>query len=535
MEACFQLAVGVVVHFNRMKKNKVLIFNPRSATGKHRLPNSILQVGASIYGKYEFVFVDGNIEKDPLKTIKEYFKTGAFKYFCSTVMPGPQLKQAIPFTKKIKENYPETITIWGGYFASNQYKVCITSGFVDFIVDGPGDIAFPQLLDVLESHQWKTSEIKKKILPSALNNIKNLIFINPEGEIIKTPKEKLLDQDSLPPLPYEHLNKFYPLKNYLPKTFLGKNTFSYHSSMGCPFTCSFCAVVPIYDGRWKAKTATTVYKDVKYFIEKYSIEAVEFHDNNFFTSRKRVVEFSQLIKNDNINWWGEGRIDTINKYSDEDLFLMKEAGCKMIFLGAETGNDEVLKQMNKGGTQTGEMIKQFVKRLYPIGIIPELSFVLGMPATSPEKVMAQIDWDINFIKEIKEINPDAEIIIYLYSPVATEGSELYEQIQKAGFKFPQQLEDWLDPAWENFDLRKNPLTPWLTPKMVDKIMNFETVLNGYYPTATDFRIKGIKRRLLRGVSKLRYKTGIYKYPYEIKLMHKIWKYRQPETQGFYTE
>ena len=504
--------------------NQILIFNPKSANGKHRIPNSILQVGASIYGIYEFVFVDGNLENDPWEKIDSYFKTGNFKYFCSTVMPGPQLRQAIPFTKKIKDKYPDCITIWGGYFASNQYQVSISSGFVDYVINGPGDIAFPSLIRVLEDNNH-----------TEISTIKNLIFKNEEGEIIKTAKEELLDQDSLPKLPYQHLNSFYNLENYLSKTFLGRNTFSYHSSLGCPFTCSFCAVVPIYKGRWKAKSAESVYKDVKYFKDTYHIEAIEFHDNNFFTSRKRVIEFSELIKNDGITWWGEGRIDTINKYSDADLILMKEAGCKMIFLGAETGNDEILKQMNKGGTQTGETIKEFVKRLYPIGIIPELSFVLGMPAETPEKVMAQIEWDINFIKEVKQINPDAEIIIYLYSPVATEGSELYEQIQKAGFSFPKNLEDWLAPAWENFDLRKNPLTPWLTPKMVDRIMNFETVLNGYYPTATDFRIKGFKRSLLRGVSKIRYITGFYKYPYEIKIMHKIWKYRQPETQGFYSE
>ena len=504
--------------------NKILIFNPKSANAKHRIPNSILQVGASIYGVYEFVFVDGNLENDPWEKIDSYFQSGNFKYFCSTVMPGPQLRQAIPFTKKIKEKYPDCITIWGGYFASNQYQVSISSGFVDYVINGPGDIAFPSLIRVLEDNNH-----------TEISTIKNLIFKNEEGEIIKTAKEELLDQDSLPKLPYQHLNSFYNLENYLSKTFLGRNTFSYHSSLGCPFTCSFCAVVPIYKGRWKAKSAESVYKDVKYFKDTYRIEAIEFHDNNFFTSRKRVIEFSELIKNDGITWWGEGRIDTINKYSDADLILMKEAGCKMIFLGAETGNDEILKQMNKGGTQTGETIKEFVKRLYPIGIIPELSFVLGMPAETPEKVMAQIEWDINFIKEVKQINPDAEIIIYLYSPVATEGSELYEQIQKAGFSFPKNLEDWLAPAWENFDLRKNPLTPWLTPKMVDQIMNFETVLNGYYPTATDFRIKGFKRSLLRGVSKIRYITGFYKYPYEIKIMHKIWKYRQPETQGFYSE
>ena len=504
--------------------NQILIFNPKSANAKHRIPNSILQVGASIYGIYEFVFVDGNLENDPWEKIDSYFKTGNFKYFCSTVMPGPQLRQAIPFTKKIKDKYPDCITIWGGYFASNQYQVSISSGFVDYVINGPGDIAFPSLIRVLEDNNH-----------TQISTIKNLIFKNEEGEIIKTAKEELLDQDSLPKLPYQHLNSFYNLENYLSKTFLGRNTFSYHSSLGCPFTCSFCAVVPIYKGRWKAKSAESVYKDVKYFKDTYRIEAIEFHDNNFFTSRKRVIEFSELIKNDGITWWGEGRIDTINKYSDADLILMKEAGCKMIFLGAETGNDEILKQMNKGGTQTGETIKEFVKRLYPIGIIPELSFVLGMPAETPEKVMAQIEWDINFIKEVKEINPNAEIIIYLYSPVATEGSELYEQIQKAGFSFPKNLEDWLAPAWENFDLRKNPLTPWLTPKMVDQIMNFETVLNGYYPTATDFRIKGFKRSLLRGISKIRYITGFYKYPYEIKIMHKIWKYRQPETQGFYSE
>ena len=505
-------------------KNKILIFNPRSAKGKHRIPNSILQVGASIYGTYDFVFVDGNLETDPWQKIESYFKTGDFKYFCSTVMPGPQLRQAIPFTKKIKENYPDSITIWGGYFASNQFKVCVESSFVDYIINGPGDVAFPSLIKALEENNL-----------DSIFKIKNLIYKNEKGIIIKTAKEQLLEQDELPSLPYQHLDSFYNLENYLSKTFLGRNTFSYHSSLGCPFTCSFCAVVPIYNGRWKAKSAQSVYNDVSYFKNKYNIEAIEFHDNNFFTSRKRVVEFSELIKNDGITWWGEGRIDTINKYSDVDLQLMKAAGCKMIFLGAETGNDEILKQMNKGGTQTGETIKEFVKRLHPIGIIPELSFVLGMPAETPEKVMAQIEWDINFIKEIKEINPNAEIIIYLYSPVATEGSELYEQIQKAGFSFPEKLEDWLDPAWENFDLRKNPLTPWLTPKMVDKIMNFETVLNGYYPTATDFRIKGFKKSLLRGVSKIRYQTGFYKYPYEIKAMHKIWKYRQPETQGFYSE
>ncbi len=512
-------------------KNKVLLFNPRSANAKYRIPNSILQIGASIHGLFDYVFVDGNLEKDAWQTIENYLKTGNFKYFGCTVMPGPQLRQAIPFTKKIKQNYPEITTIWGGYFASNQYKVSIESGFVDYIINGPGDNAFPNLLNSLtfSDGRQNLTLIERDF---NLKGVKNLIFKDLEGNIIKTAKEDLLDQDSLPSLPYQHLANFYPLKKYLGKTYLGKKTFSYHSSFGCPFTCSFCAVVPIYEARWKGKSAKKIFEDVLLMKEKHQIDAIEFHDNNFFTSRKRVVEFSKLMLEQNIIWWGEGRIDTIDQYTDDELKLMRKAGCKMVFLGAESGNDELLKQMDKGGTQTAKQMKAFVARMKAVDIIPELSFVLGFPAKNEETVWKQIKQDIEFIKEIKNINPEAEIIIYTYSPVPTEGSEMYELIKKSGFHFPEKLEDWLSPAWEKFDLRKNPLTPWLKPYMIDEIRYFETVLNGFYPTVSDIRLSSWKRNFIKKLSFLRYKTGFYWKPKEISLFQHIWKYRQPEIEGF---
>ncbi len=497
---------------------KILLFNPRSANNKYRVPNSILQIAAAVDGKYEWVIVDGNCEHDPYKKIQNWMKTGEIRYVGFTVMPGPQLKQAIPYARRLREEFPGTVMVWGGYFASNQYQVVLESGLVDFVINGPGDHAFPELIDALENGQ-------------PYEGVRSLIFRR-EGKIIKTPKEDLVDQVGLPTLPYDRLDRFYPMQRYLGKTYLGTRTLAYHSSMGCPFTCSFCAVVPIFEARWKARTALQVYEDVRYVKNKWGANAIEFHDNNFFVSEKRVAEFSKLIMDDDMIWWGEGRIDTINKYKDETLALMRESGCKMIFFGAETGNDEILKKMDKGGTQTGAQIRAFAARMAKFDIIPEYSFVLGLPAETPEKVMENIDQDIAFIKEIKAINPQTEIVIYIYSPVPTEGSELYKTIQAAGFRFPEKLEDWIGPQWENFDLRKNPLTPWLTPEMVDKIRNFETVLNGYYPTVSDIRLNAVKRRIIRWVSGLRYKLNFYAYPYEIKLLHKVWKYRQPEIQGF---
>ncbi len=498
--------------------NKILLFNPRSAPAKHRVPNSIMNIAASVEKEYEWVIVDGNREADPYQKICDYLQTGDYRYIGFTVMPGPQLKQAIAYSKKIKVDFPQTVMVWGGYFPTNQYKVVLDSGYVDFVINGPGDRAFLQLVNALE-----------KNMPYEM--IRNIIF-KKGNEFVKTVKEELLDQDRLEPLPYDKLNTMYSIDYYLGKTYLGKKTLAYHSSIGCPFTCSFCAVVPTYEARWKAKSAALVYKDVKFIKDKWGADAIEFHDNNFFVSEKRTMEFAKLIKPEKMNWWGMARIDTMDKFKDESLALIREAGCKIIFFGAESGDDAVLKHIDKGGTQSGEQIARFAGRLKKFDIIPEYSFVLGTPAATPEKVMAQIDFDIEFIKKIKSINPRTEIVLYTYSPVATEGSELYTQVTSAGFSFPKKLEDWVSPQWEKFDLRKNPLTPWLTPEMIYKIRNFETVLNGYYPTVSDIRMSELKRRIIHTVAALRYKTNIYRFPYEIKLLHRFWKYRQPEIQGF---
>jgi anaerobic magnesium-protoporphyrin IX monomethyl ester cyclase len=497
---------------------KVLLFNPRAGDHVRIIPNAVLAIAASIEGLTDYVIVDGNRESDPLQKILGYLSTGNFGFFASTVMPGPQLRQAIPFTKKIRAQFPDIKIIWGGYFASNHHSTVIKSGLVDVVVNGPGDKAFPAALKALDEG-------------TSLEVIENLV-LHRDGQVVKTKKASIYDQDELPKLPYEKLNSFYSLDSLLGKTFLGTKTAAYHSSIGCPFTCSFCGVVPIFEARWKGKSAQLIYDDLKFLKERFGANAFQFHDNNFFVSEKRSVEFANLITAEKMKWWAEGRIDTMDLYSDESLQAIADSGCTMIFFGAESGNNKLLQQMDKGGKQNGDQIRKFAARIRKFGIIPEYSFVMGLPAPTEEQVWQQIHDEITFIKEIKRINPQTEIVIYIFTPVPTEGSELYAESASKGFQFPQTLEEWSEEKWLNFDLHRKFLTPWLKPEMIRYIHDFETVIHAQYPTVSDYKLSALQRKAIRLLSSVRYKTNIFSYPLELKAVMKYWlRYRQPEIQG----
>jgi radical SAM superfamily enzyme YgiQ (UPF0313 family) len=121
------------------------------------------------------------------------------------VKPGPQLKQAIQFSKRIREEFPDVHIVWGGYFASNQAKVCLESKFVDVVVNGSGGKCFPELVK-----RWSAGNIE-------WNDIPNLIFKH-DGKLVTTRKDEIYDQDSLPALPFDRLARFYSLDKYLGKT-----------------------------------------------------------------------------------------------------------------------------------------------------------------------------------------------------------------------------------------------------------------------------------------------------------------------------
>ena len=112
------------------------------------------------------------------------------------------------------------------------------------------------------------------------------------------------------------------------------------------------------------------------------------------------------------------------------------------------------------------------------------------------------------------------------------GGNLYEKAVAAGFKFPTTLEEWVEPPWDEFALRRRPKTPWSDNTIYTKVRNFERVINAYYPTTTDMKLYGLRKSILKTFGGWRYQLKFYEYPLELRALQKLFAYQRPETTGF---
>lgn len=492
-------------------RETILFYNPVSTSpGKQRLPMSLMAIAAMIADDYDFELVDGNLIADPAAHIQQRVQATGARLLAVTVMPGPQLQQAVKVCRKLRETVPDLTIIWGGYFPSGHYLTVLDSGYVDYVVVGQGEMAFRRFVDVFYSG-------------GALDDVPSLAYMA-EGRVQVNPKAPVAPLNNLPRYPYDRID----MEPYIGSSYLGKRVGSHHTSWGCPFACNFCAIVPLANRRWSAENPARVAETVQYQQDQYGIDGMEFHDMDFFVDENRSAAIAERLTLMNINWWGLGRVDTLMNYSDVTFRTLADSGLKMVFMGAESGDDETLQHMNKGGNSGTAQTLAIVQRMQQYGIVPELSFVLGTP---PDPIRS-IERTMRFIRQVKELNPATEVILYMYTPTSEENPQLYAEAAELGFRFPQTLDEWASDDWAEKALRRNPGTPWSEDPVRDKIRNFETVLNAYYPTSTDMRLQGTMRALLKLVSGWRYQLEFYGAPYELKLLQKLIRYRRPETMGF---
>lgn len=187
------------------------------------------------------------------------------------------------------------------------------------------------------------------------------------------------------------------------------------TSRGCPFNCNFCCSVKLWDRKVVYRSIDSVIAEIKQVKDTYGTTDFYMVDDSFTATRKRTLEFCAKARELGITWSCLTRADLI----DEELALaMKNAGCRMIKIGVESGSERILKIMNKK-IHRDDVIRA-ASIFKKIGLKWFTYFIIGVP----EETKEDLEQTINFVKEVR---PDyASFGVYTPLP----GTPFYDRLSQ---------------------------------------------------------------------------------------------------------
>lgn len=282
--------------------------------------------------------------------------------------------------------------------------------FIDMVVRGEGEETFRELVNSLESYPGKIAFLRK---------IKGITFRD-DGRILETENRPFIKNLDELPFPAYHL---LPMDSYRleHKRFAG-----IMSSRGCPFSCIFCSSSQFFGRIWRARVPENVIEEIKLLKDKYGVKEVEFLDDTFTLNNKRAEKICDLLIKENlgISWSCSSRVDTI---SQSLIKKLKKAGCHTIYLGIESGSQEILNIISKGITLTqAEKAINLIKR---VNLNTFATFIIGIPGETVKTIKKTVDF-------AKKLSPTfAQFTICTPYP----GTKLFQMAKEKGWLLTR---DW---------------------------------------------------------------------------------------------
>jgi anaerobic magnesium-protoporphyrin IX monomethyl ester cyclase len=432
----------------------IIFINPRVTRPKNRrFPLSIMSLAAALPEGIASLIVDGNKpDVDVFATVADCIEarrgsSDPVTAVAMSVMPGPQLVNAVPLAQRIKARFSDVPMVWGGNFPSLYPAPVLNAPYVDWAVRGQGEHTFVELLDVIAG----------KLAPESVDG---LCFRNEDGSHHLGRERHWLGPDELPEPPYHLID----VADYLPATHLGQRSGVYQSSIGCPYGCKFCGVISVLGSREKQQSPERTARHLAFLAREHGMDSLHFYDNNFFVTEAHALELAERITPLGLRWWCESRIDALLRFSDTTWRKLKRAGMTNVFFGAESGSDEILRKMNK--TLTTAQTLELAARMTEHGIIPEFSFVFG----DPDDAEGSIDVTLAFIRRLQAVSPAMKLITYYYTPTPQRRGTYGDVDALAGT--PATLEEWTQPEWLDWMTHENPRTSWMTQALRARVEDF---------------------------------------------------------------
>ncbi|MGA3235775.1 MAG: hopanoid biosynthesis associated radical SAM protein HpnJ [Bryobacteraceae bacterium] len=205
------------------------------------------------------------------------------------------------------------------------------------------------------------------------------IVHNPEGPAIE-------DLDGLPWVTKVYKRDLDVTRYNVP--FLLNPYISFYTTRGCPAMCTFCLWPQTTSGhRWRLRSADDVANEVRYALENFpQIKEIFFDDDTFNYRKERTIELCKKLKPLKFTWSCTSRVTT----DYDTLKAMKEAGCRLLIVGYESGDPQILKNIKKGATI--EMALRFTENCKKLGLVIHGDFIVGLPGETHESIRKTIDY-----------------------------------------------------------------------------------------------------------------------------------------------
>lgn len=395
--------------------------------GRKFLPLGLAYVaGALEKAGFQVQILDNYMLKKPIEEVRQYVKS-LNPEIVGITCGSATYHKCVETATAIKQVVPSCKIVVGGWHPSYVPDSMLQHPEIDFVVMGEGERSMTELaLHITRGEKTKP-----------LSAVPGVGF-RQNGKIVKNAPKLIQDLDEIP-YPARHL---LPLELYERKMeFLDVEPVDIMSIIrGCPFNCAFCETKKMWGPTCRFFSPARVVEEIKFMMDKYDTKGIYFINDNFTIRKKETLEFCNLMKKEKLDlqWICDTRADMITR---ELLVKMREAGCKTIWFGIESGSPRVLKKINKNITP--EQTEHAVRLCKKEGIQVAASFILGIPG----ETITDMEETLKFAKKI---NPD---LCQFNTFIAYPDSLLYEELLNSGVY--DQLDEFLLAAkTDEYDFKK---------------------------------------------------------------------------------
>lgn len=286
-----------------------------------------------------------------------------------------EISRAAILASKIKKSIDyDLIAIVGGcHVTALPVETIKEFSSFDYGVIGEGELTIVRLVDALKNKR-------------CVKEIPGIVFRDENSEVILNIHNDVLSADLLNQIPVHTLKHYYgnDLKALKPKN----ASHTIFSSRGCPYNCVFC--MQVLGRKVRYRSIDSIIDEIKYVVDNYGAHTINFSDEIFLFNNQRTKDLlNRLIDegiSDKIKWSGQTRA---NMVTSEIIKLAKKSGCYQLGMGVESGNEQILKKINKKITIS--QIYNAVNIIKKANIELGTYFILGHPGETEKTAKETCD------------------------------------------------------------------------------------------------------------------------------------------------